>query len=319
MAGKNDDAGTADREIAATRIFDAPRAFVWKAWTDTEHVAQWWGPNGFTNTIHEMNVSPGGIWRFMMHGPDGTDYPNKIVFIEVVEPERLVYMHGDEGDPDQFHVTVTFAAQGGKTSLTMRSVFRTAAERDYVVEKFGAIDGMNQTLSRLTEHLKTMPAEGDFVLTRVFDAPRELVWQAWTEAERLAQWWGPKIFTNAVVTFDFKPGGVFHYSMTKPDGDKMWGRFVYREIVPPTRLVFINAFADEKGELALNPWIADWPLEILNTLTLTEEGGKTRLTLRGTPLNATEEQRKAFVAMQPSMRQGFGGTFDQLDAYLAKA
>ena len=86
MAGKNDAASTADREIAATRIFDAPRELVWKAWTDPKHVAQWWGPNGFTNTIHEMNVSPGGVWRFMMHGPDGTDYPNRIVFIEVVEP-----------------------------------------------------------------------------------------------------------------------------------------------------------------------------------------------------------------------------------------
>ena len=155
MAAKNE-AGTADREIATTRIFAAPRSLVWKAWTDPKHVAQWWGPNGFTNTIHEMAVKPGGVWRFMMHGPDGTDYPNKIVFIEVVEPERLVYVHGDEDDPDQFHVTVTFAEQAGKTTLTMRSVFRTAAERDFVVEKFGAIDGMNQTLGRLGEYLAKM-------------------------------------------------------------------------------------------------------------------------------------------------------------------
>jgi uncharacterized protein YndB with AHSA1/START domain len=119
-------------------------------------VAQWSGPNGFTNTIHEMNVAPGGVWRFMMHGPEGTDYPNKIVFIEVVEPERVVYVHGDEGDPDQFHITVTFAEQSGKTTLTMRSVFRTAAERDDVVEKFGAIEGMYQTLRRLGDHLAKM-------------------------------------------------------------------------------------------------------------------------------------------------------------------
>lgn len=78
MAGRNE-ASTADREIATTRIFDAPRKLVWKAWTDPNHVAHWWGPNGFTNTIHEMNVAPGGVWRFMMHGPDGTDWPNKIV------------------------------------------------------------------------------------------------------------------------------------------------------------------------------------------------------------------------------------------------
>src|SRR3954449_1876611 len=103
---------SADREIVAVRVFDAPRELVWKLWTDPHHVAQWWGPNGFTNTIHEMDVRPGGVWRFIMHGPDGVDYPNRIVFIEVVEPERLVYSHGgDEGDPVQFHVTVTFAEQ----------------------------------------------------------------------------------------------------------------------------------------------------------------------------------------------------------------
>jgi uncharacterized protein YndB with AHSA1/START domain len=155
MAEK-DETSTADREIGATRVFDAPRTLVWKAWTDPAHVALWWGPNGFTNTIHEMNVAPGGVWRFMMHGPDGTDYPNKIVFIEVVEPERLVYVHGDETDPDQFHVTVTFTEQSGKTTLTMRSVFRTKAERDYVVEKFGATEGMQQTLGRLRDYLGKM-------------------------------------------------------------------------------------------------------------------------------------------------------------------
>ncbi|HEY4265324.1 MAG TPA: SRPBCC family protein [Micropepsaceae bacterium] len=157
MTVKNDDStGTADREIGATRIYNVPRTLVWQAWTDPRHVAQWWGPNGFTNSISEMNVKPGGVWRFIMHGPDGTDYPNKIQFLEVVKPERLVYVHGDESDPDQFHVTVTFAEQDGKTTLTMRSVFRTKAERDFVVEKFGATEGMNQTLGKLGEYLAKM-------------------------------------------------------------------------------------------------------------------------------------------------------------------
>jgi uncharacterized protein YndB with AHSA1/START domain len=157
MTARNDSsASTADREIGTTRMFDAPRALVWEAWTNPEHVAHWWGPNGFTNTIHEMNVVPGGVWRFMMHGPDGTDWPNKIVFIEVVKPERLVYMHGDDRDPDQFHVTVTFAEQDGKTVLTMLSVFPTKAARDVVVEKFGAIEGMNQHLGKLRDYLAKM-------------------------------------------------------------------------------------------------------------------------------------------------------------------
>lgn len=154
----HDETSTADREIVITRVFDAPRELVFKAWTDPKHVAQWWGPNGFTNTIHEMDVRPGGVWRFIMHGPDGVDYPNKIVFIEVVKPERLVYAHGSdkEDDPEQFDVTITFAEQGDKTHLTMRSLFQSAAERDRVVKEHGAIEGGNQTLARFAEHLAQM-------------------------------------------------------------------------------------------------------------------------------------------------------------------
>src|SRR2546426_6169783 len=92
---------SADREIITTRVLDAPRELVWKAWTDPKHVAEWWGPNGFTNTIQEMDVRPDGVWRFIMHGPDGVDHKNEIIFIEVVELERLVY--------DQFFSDVRFA------------------------------------------------------------------------------------------------------------------------------------------------------------------------------------------------------------------
>src|ERR1700752_5075895 len=107
---------TADREIVLSRLLNAPRELVFAVWTDPKHIAEWWGPNGFTNTIHEMEVKPGGVWLLTMHGPDGTDYPNKIVYEEIVKPEKLVYSHGSgmEGDPG-FHVTITFEAQGEKT------------------------------------------------------------------------------------------------------------------------------------------------------------------------------------------------------------
>jgi uncharacterized protein YndB with AHSA1/START domain len=144
-----------DREILLTRVFDAPRELVFKVWTDPEHVGRWWGPRGFTNTIHEMDVRPGGVWRFTMHGPDGVDYLNKIVFIEVVRPERLVYDHGggEEGDSERFHATITFAEEGGKTRVTMRTLFASAAERERVVREHNAIEGGNQTLDRLGEYL----------------------------------------------------------------------------------------------------------------------------------------------------------------------
>src|SRR3954454_22396381 len=144
---------SADREIVAVRVFDAPRELVWKAWTEPSHVAQWWGPNGFTNTIHEMDLRPGGVWRFVMHGPDGTDYKNTIVFIEIAKPERLVY---DHVSGPKFHMTVTFEEQGEKTKLTMRMRFDTAAERDKVATEVGAAEGAKQTLERLNKYLAKM-------------------------------------------------------------------------------------------------------------------------------------------------------------------
>ncbi len=149
---------TADREIFITRQFKAPRELVWEAWTDPKHIAQWWGPSGFTNTIHEMNVKPGGVWRFIMHGPDGTDFPNRIVYKEVVKPKLLTYTHGSDldNDPAQFEVTVNFESKGSITEITMRMVFKTKERRDFVVEKYGAIEGNRQTMGRLEEYLKTL-------------------------------------------------------------------------------------------------------------------------------------------------------------------
>ena len=146
----------ADREIVITRVFDAPRELIWNAWTDPKQIVQWWGPRGFTTTIHEMDVKPGGVWRHTMHGPDGTDYPNQNVFIEVVKPERIVYSltGGKKGDRGtQAEVTWTFEAQGNKTKLTLRMLFPSAEVREHVVKTYGAIEGGNQTLDRLGEHL----------------------------------------------------------------------------------------------------------------------------------------------------------------------
>jgi uncharacterized protein YndB with AHSA1/START domain len=146
------------RALVTTRVYDAPRELVFAAWSDPKHLAQWWGPNGFTTTTHAFDMRPGGVWRFVMHGPDGRDYQNRITFEEIVKPERLVYHHGggDDVEPVQFRVTVTFEDLGGKTRLTMRGVFPSAAERDRVVKDYGAAEGAKQTLARLAAHLDTM-------------------------------------------------------------------------------------------------------------------------------------------------------------------
>ncbi len=312
----------ADRALTITRVFDAPRSLVFKAWIDPKHVAQWWGPHGFTNPVCELEVQPGGAIRIHMRGPDGTVYPNKSVFTEVVKPERIVYSHGGgkKGGPGaHFEATWMFEAQGDKTKVTIRMLFPSAAKRDKVVKEYGAIEGGKQTLERLAEQLAKMPAGSEFVITRVFDVPRELVFKAWTEPERLKHWWGPRGFTMRSCKLDLRPGGVFHYSMQSPDGREMWGKFVYREIVAPERLVFVVSFTDEEGNPVRHPMSPTWPLEVLNTMTLSEHDGKTMLTVYGVPINATKEERKTFQAGRDSMRQGFTGTLDQLTDYLAKA
>ena len=160
-------------------------------------------------------------------------------------------------------------------------------------------------------------AQREFVISRVFNAPRELVWKAWTERERLMQWFGPKGFTMTAAMLDFRPGGVFHYCLRSPDGKEMWGKFVYREIVAPERIVLVNSFSDAKGGLTRHPMSPTWPLEMLSTTTFVEHEGKTTLTVLWAPLNPTEEERKTFDAAHDGMRQGWTGTMDQLAAYLA--
>jgi len=146
------------REIRISRLFDAPRALVYQAWTRPEHVVHWWGPNGFRNTIHEMQVAPGGVWRFIMHGPDGRDYPNRVLFREVVPNERLVYHHcEDVPRPSiEFEVTVIFSDEAGKTRLDMCMLLATVEMRERVVREFGALEGAQQNLERLAAYLRQM-------------------------------------------------------------------------------------------------------------------------------------------------------------------
>jgi uncharacterized protein YndB with AHSA1/START domain len=163
-------------------------------------------------------------------------------------------------------------------------------------------------------------AEDQLVITRTFDAPRSLVFDAWTDPQHLARWWGaPKGSTVRVAKFELVPGGLFVYALNMPQGGEIWGRFVYREIVAPERLVYVNSFSDPQGGVAANPWIPDWPLEILNTLTFEEHDGKTTLTLVGSPIGATVVQMEAFRTMRQSMQGGFAGMFQQLDEFLQDA
>lgn len=165
----------------------------------------------------------------------------------------------------------------------------------------------------------TAKSEGkELVITRVLNVPRELVFKAWSEAEHLKRWWGPKGFEISVAQLDFRPGGFFHYNMQSPDGNQMWGKFVYQEIEAFEKIVWNNSFSDEAGNIVRAPFSDLIPLEIRNVVTFSENNGITTMTLCSGPINATDEERSFFEGMFESMEQGFGGTFDQLEQYLAE-
>jgi uncharacterized protein YndB with AHSA1/START domain len=157
----------------------------------------------------------------------------------------------------------------------------------------------------------------EFTISRIVDAPLDRVWKAWTDANQLKKWWGPKGFEIVSTKVDLRPGGMFHYHLRSPDGQDMWGRFIYREIVPQKRLVFVVSFSDEAGGVSRHPLHQEWPLTILSTVTFAEENRKTTLTVKWIPVDATDAERKTFEEGRDSMKAGWTGTFDRLADYLA--
>ena len=160
-------------------------------------------------------------------------------------------------------------------------------------------------------------APESFIISRVFDAPRERLWEAFTQQEKMSKWWGPKGFAVAISKMELRPGGIYHYCLRSPDGQAMWGKMVYQEIIKPERLVFINSFSDEKGNLTRHPYSATWPLQMHSTILFEDRAGKTALTVKWIPCNAAEEERKTFDSGRESMQKGWTGTLDQLGDYLA--
>ena len=168
-----------------------------------------------------------------------------------------------------------------------------------------------------------MPAEtnsADFVISRVFNAPRDLIWKCFTEPERMKEWFGPKGSVVVASKMDLRVGGIYHGAMRDPTGRVMWAKFVYREIVASQRLVWVHSFSDEAGGLTRHPLSPTWPLELLTTVIFEDAGaGKTKVTLRWSPLNATAEEQQTFDAARDGMTGGWNGSFERLDAYLATA
>jgi uncharacterized protein YndB with AHSA1/START domain len=158
-----------------------------------------------------------------------------------------------------------------------------------------------------------------FVISKALDAPRELLWKAWTEPEGLRQWFGPKGSTMPVAKMDTRPGRICHFCLRSPDGHAMWGKWIFREIIEPERLLFVQTFSDQSGGIARHPLNPHWPLQMLTIVTFADQNGGTLLTVRWDPLDPTDQERQTFDSAHEGMRQGWGGSFEQLADYLKRA
>lgn len=291
---------SAEREIVISRLLEAPREMVWAAMTDPKQVVKWWGPNGFSTTIHEMDVRPGGVMRHTMHGPDGADYPNKSTYIEVKPPELIRYSHGGGKQGERgvaFEATWTLEQRGEKgqqTLLTIRQVFPTAEMREHVVKTYNAIEGGKQTLGRLSDYLADV-----VTVERTYDAPVEKVWRALTDVTQMKQWYFPQITA-------FEPKVGFETRV-----DVEWEGNVYihfwkvTEAIPNKKIAYSWRYPDIPGDSVVS-------------FELFPEGNKTRLVLTHTGLASFQLDKK-----RPDYTSGntFGGWShfrDELGNFLAK-
>jgi uncharacterized protein YndB with AHSA1/START domain len=306
-------------EIRITRIYDAPLALVWDAWTDLAHVAKWWGPRGFTITTHSKDLRPGGTWEYTMHGPDGTDWPNFTRYFVVEPQQRLVYDHGASSSDAAplFRVTADFRDLGGRTELDLSFVL-ASPEAALQTRGFIKAAGGNSTWDRLGEYLeKEQSTKEIFVINRSFEAPLETMWQMWTDPAHFATWLPPTGFTMAFRRADIRTGGEGFYAMTNGQFT-MYGRVEYLEVRHPDRLRYVQSFADADENVSRHPGAPVWPEKMLTTVTLTAESAtQTRVSIRWEAYgSATADEVAAFVEARSGMTLGWTGSFEKLEAAL---
>jgi uncharacterized protein YndB with AHSA1/START domain len=291
--GSNVPKAPADRSIVTTRVFDAPRDLVYRAWTDPKQLARWFPPEHFSAPVCELDVRPGGVLRIHMKGDDdagelaGTVFPAKGVYREVVPNERLsfTFKGEEEGPPPTVLTTVIFEDQGPRTKVTIYQTTETVADYEELV-KTGASEGMRQSLDKLAALLEgkgpdtTVSVTGrTLTLSRVFDAPRELVWQAYTDPTHIVKWMFAKDWESPFAETDVRPGGRFRIGMRPADhSEEGFGLDgTYREVVKPERLVQV---------------IGDG--RVLTSL-FQDVGGKTKLTISVEMAMSEEQERQGYT------------------------
>jgi uncharacterized protein YndB with AHSA1/START domain len=259
MTAQTESKNLVGKEFLITRDYDAPRELVWLACTDAKHLAQWWGPRGFTNPVCEWDAQPGNKIYVVMRAPDGTRYPMGGEFLEVVPPEKLVTLTGaldDKGDlMFEFRHTLTLVEHNGKTKLTMRSRLMKVIAPDAAKYIGGFEAGMTQSLERLTDVVEKIP----FAIERTFDAPVALIWRALTNRDDMAKWYFD------MEKFEPKVGCEFRF-VVEHEGNKYDHRCKITEVILQKKIAYTWRYEGCEGNS-------------LVTFEVFAEGGKTRLKL----------------------------------------
>jgi uncharacterized protein YndB with AHSA1/START domain len=308
-------------QIITERLLNAPRELVFKVLTEPEHIKHFWGPDGFTNSIKQMDVKPGGQWLFTMHGPDGTDYPNRIIYRKITPPSYMAWDHdGGEDDPSghRFFGELELFAEGNKTRIQLRMTESSMAARDEVAKY--AVAGGIQNLERLAAYVAPMADKLNlFVVERTFPVSQQRLFEVCSQVEHIRQWMSPAGMKVLKASQDLKPGGTYHYGMATPEGHEMWGKVTYREITPNSRLVYMQSFSDRDGNITTHPMAPTWPKQMVTVFEFLPEGpNKTKLKISWTYAGVDDVEASTFHGAHGSMSGGWKGSLDQLEAYLAR-
>lgn len=298
-----------DTEILLTRTFDAPSWLVFEALTEPEHVAKWWGLRTSKMKVCEIDFRVGGGWRYILAFPNGQEVTFTGEYHEIEKPARLVctecYEEPKFGNP-KWRVTTTLEETNGKTTLKSHVVHPNKESRDGHLNA-NMEPGAAETFDRLEELLgDNSQMEREIEIVRVFDAPRDLVYEAWTKPEHMTQWWGPGFFTNHSCELDVRPGGKWQIVMRSPQGMDFKCAGVYSEVEKPERLVFTNDAVDGNGGVLLKGF---------TTVTFADQGEKTKLTLKTKAVGLVPFAPQ----MLKGMRAGWSGSFDKLAEHVTHA